>query len=118
MENSSIFVPRQDSGFMTLTLSLGKPVWEDGSATVESLVTNRKTTLPDRLISCEQNTQSTKSSKTSDPVSTSNEKDLKPYWNQPIAEISKKLWLPIKTALADLGMNLFDGFIGVRDFYV
>lgn len=34
--------------------------------------------------------------------STSNGKDLTPYWNPSVQEMSKKLWLPTKTALRDL----------------
>jgi len=49
------------------------------------------------------------SSKTLAPVSTTNAKAFKPFWNNYSKEISSALWLPIKTDLRDLGSTSFNG---------
>jgi len=39
------------------------------------------------------------------------EKDYRPFWTTQCQEISKKLWLPIKTDCVDLGLNLSNSFV-------
>src|SRR5262249_2745225 len=46
--------------------------------------------------------QPTNSSAILDRGSTSNDQDLRPYWNEQAAEWSQKLWLPITTNSATL----------------
>ena len=52
---------------------------------------NKKTISQDKSCSCEKDIQMRKSSKTSEAVSTSNEKDLKPFYNDLCKEISSRL---------------------------
>ena len=42
---------------------------------------------------------------------TTKEKVFKPFWNGQCLDNSKKLWLPIKTACVDLGLNLSNSFV-------
>ncbi len=69
-------------------------------ATAASVQQNSETTLPDKLNSCDNSTQTLKSSKTSAQDSTSNEKDCKPYWSDLCAAISSRLLLPVVTDCA------------------
>ena len=64
-------------------------------ATVESPAQNKETILNDKLPICEVSIPKQKSSETSEVVSTSNEKDLEPYWNGLCGVISSRLLLPI-----------------------
>jgi putative transposase len=52
----------------------------------------------------------TKLSQILDQVSISKEKVLKPFWTSHIKDLSKKLWLPIKTDCADLDSNSLNTF--------
>lgn len=71
---------------------------ENHTSTQECLQKNKKKTLKDKSLSSKKNTQTTRSSQTSDPELTQTEKILKPFWTEYSAEVSKKLWLPTKTA--------------------
>lgn len=59
-------------------------------------------TLKDKLNLCNNGSQIMKYIPNSDLVLTSTEKNLKPFWNSSIMEMSKNLWLPIKIDSADL----------------
>jgi putative transposase len=66
-----------------------------------SVPLSSETTCSDKLISCENDTQMPKSSKTSDRVSTSSGKDCNPYWSDLCAVISSRLLLPVETDCVD-----------------
>jgi len=66
------------------------------SATVESLLTDKKKIWKDKLSSSPINTLTTKLSRILDPVLTSKGKVLKPWWTKESKVISEKLWLPTK----------------------
>jgi putative transposase len=76
------------------------------SATVGSVALNKKMTSTNKSNSCKKNIQNQKSYQISDLESTTKEKDLTPYWNGQCKEINSKLWLPTKTALQGLDLNL------------
>lgn len=79
------------------------------SSIQESLPENKKTTSTAKSDICQTYIQNTQSSETSEVESTINEKGFKPYWNDCSKEISRKLWLPIKTDLSDLGSTSLNG---------
>ena len=56
----------------------------------------KKQTSKDKLLTWNENFLPTKLSKTSVPDLILNEKELKPFWNSRIQELSKKSWLPTK----------------------
>lgn len=93
---------------MTLIPILGRRLNALQFAIAGSPRINRKTIFAGRLNSCERNIQAQKSSKISAVESILKEKDLKPFWNERCAEISSKLWLPIKTDLQDLDSTSYD----------
>jgi len=72
--------------------------------------------LNDKLNSCEINILTQNLSKTSEVDSTlrqaqdivSNEKVLKPFWNERCRELTSLLWLPTESDLQDLGLTSFD----------
>lgn len=64
----------------------------------EFLQENKKETLKPKLPFYEKNTHTTSSFQTLVLESTKNEKVIKPFWTKFSAELSKKLWLPTKTA--------------------
>src|SRR5688572_24920413 len=68
-------------------------------STLESLVPSKKKTLNSRNNSSAPDFQPMNSSLISARVSTSNDRGLRPYWNGQVTEWSRKLWLPIVTAL-------------------
>ncbi len=80
------------------------------SVIAESVVSDRETICRDRLNTCNQNIQTTESSQILDQESTSTEKDLKPYWNSRIKELSQRLLLPIETDSVDSPLNSLNGF--------
>jgi len=71
---------------------------------------NNKMTLKDNQIISNQNTLNTSSSQTLVQESTLKELDLKGFWKESSMEEYKKLWLPTKTALADLDTLCLNGF--------
>src|SRR5437588_2000826 len=78
------------------------PPPKKGSSMLGSLVSSKKRILNGRNNSSAPDTQPTNSSAILDQGSTSNGRDLKPYWNGQVAEWSQKLWLPIVTNSAAL----------------
>jgi transposase len=74
---------------------------EEKSPTVESPHLLNVKTWKGKLNTSEVNSLTTKLYQTLDQVSTLNEKDLTPFWTSQSKEISKKLWLPIKTDSVD-----------------
>ena len=75
-----------------------------------SLVLSKKRILNGRNNSSDPDTQPTNSSAILDQGSTSNNRDLRPYWNGQVAEWSQKLWLPIVTdsaALPSTSSNIY-----------
>lgn len=75
------------------------------SVIVESLHQNKKTIYVDRLHTCEDNSQQQKSSKILDQDLISNEKELKPFWNDTCKEIASHLSLPIEIDCVDSDLN-------------
>jgi len=63
---------------------------------------NKKTILNDKLNPLEQNILIMNSSKTSEAVLITNEKDFSHWWTELSMEMSQKLWLPIETDCVDL----------------
>lgn len=78
------------------------------SATVECLQKNKKTTLKDKLHSCEVSSRKQKLSQISEAESTSKEKVFYPYWNKQCAEINSHLWLPTGIGCQGSDMNLLN----------
>jgi len=78
------------------------------SAIVESQAISNETILNDKSNSCEINTLPQNLSETSEVDSTSNEKVLKPFWNELCRELTSLLWLPTETGLRDLELTSFD----------
>src|ERR1044072_3975837 len=78
------------------------PPPKKGSSMHGSLVSSKKRILNDRNNSSDPDTQPTNSSAILDQESTSNDRDLRPYWNEQVAKWSQKLWLPIVTDSAAL----------------
>lgn len=81
-------------------------------ATAESVQPNSETTLPDKLNSCGNSTQTPKSSKTSVQESTSKGKDCKPYWSDLCAATSSRLQLPVATDCVGLDLNCSSSWPG------
>lgn len=77
--------------------------------TQESLPENNTKILKDKVNFCEKSIPPTLSSKTSVLESTSKDQDLKPYWNNSLKELSKKLWLPTKIDFPDLASTFSNG---------
>ena len=77
-------------------------------ATVECQATNKRTTLQDKSCLCENDTQTQTSSKTSGAVSTSNGKDLTPFYNDFCKEISSHLLSHTEIDSAVSGLNSFN----------
>lgn len=84
---------------------------KEESVTPEFLLNINDPILTDKLSSLNSNTPNTKSSQTSDPVSTGTGKVLKPFWTTFTDEESKKWWLPTKTGCADLDLNSWNGYV-------
>lgn len=76
---------------------------------LESQVQNNKEILKDKSKILETNSQTMKSSKMLDQVSTGKEKVLIPFWNKYTTKMSKKLWLPTKIDYVNLNLNLWSG---------
>jgi putative transposase len=74
-------------------------------------VQNSEMTLKDKLSLCEKDSLTTKLLKMSEVDSTIKEKDLLPFWNESVAMMSKKLWLPTKTDCVDLDSSLSSGLL-------
>lgn len=81
------------------TLSNTKIMNDHHTYTPESPQRNKPTTSKGRSNSSKPSSPNTKCSQTLVQESTSREKTLKPFWTKSCLEMSKKLWLPIKTDL-------------------
>lgn len=92
-----------------LTNTLGSLNSIELSAIVGSQATNRRTTCNDRLSTCRTSSPMLRLLGTSGPALVSNERDLRPFWNQQLTEISSNLWLPTKTDYVDLDSTLLNG---------
>jgi putative transposase len=68
----------------------------------------------DKSFTCKKNIQPTLLSKILVQDSTLKEKVFKPFWNQHIKDMSKKLWLPTKTDCVDLDSNLSNQFLNTQ----
>lgn len=79
------------------------------SAIVESQVPVSETISSDKLNTCSQTTQPIESSQTLGLESTSQDVALKPYWNSRVAEMSRRLWLPIETDSVASPLNSLNG---------
>ena len=79
------------------------------SSTPVSAQRSKKQTLSVKLTTSPPFTTTTQLSETLAPVSTTNAKAFKPFWNNCSKEISSALWLPIKTDLRDSGSTSFNG---------
>ena len=101
----------RDSVGTTLTPLCENPPTPTLFATAGSAVPNRETTFSDRSPICRTSTPRLKSSRTSVAASTGNEKDSCPYWNDFIAGISSRLWLPTETALPDSALSCWSGWL-------
>lgn len=77
--------------------------------TVESPAQNKKMTSKDKNLSCENNSQNVKSSKTLEVDSTLSVKGLNPFWNEQCQEINSKLWLPTGIGFADSDLTSLNG---------
>ena len=71
---------------------------------------NSKTISIDKFSSSDKNTLTTKSSKTSEVVSTTKEPVSRGFWRDYSSELSKKLWLPRKIDLQDSDLTYLNGF--------
>ncbi|PPT09092.1 Transposase IS605 OrfB [Geitlerinema sp. FC II] len=102
MQTTALFTAsemKQISGFLTLIATFNEPVLSADIrfAIAVSVRLSNETTWIDKLLICKASTRKPKSLKRSPAVSTSNEKGLKPYWNDLCVEISSRLWLPVET---------------------
>lgn len=78
---------------------------ENESATVGFPPERKRKIWKTKKASLEPSTLITKLSLIMDLVSTSKEKDLKPFWNTQSEEISKRLWLPTEIDCVDSVLN-------------
>ena len=78
--------------------------------TQELVPVTKKKILKDNVNYLEKNIQMQKPLKILGPVSIGNDQDLIPFWNKSTLEMSKQLWLPLKTDCVDLDSNLLSGY--------
>ena len=83
----------------------------DHISTQESLQENKKKILNPKFLSSEKSIPIMKSSPTLDQVSTKKEKVIKPFWTTYSMEMSKKLWLPIKTDYQGSVLNSYNKYV-------
>ncbi len=100
----------QGSAFTTLTHTKKMEASAQSSATAESAVPSKKTILLDKSNSCDSDTPTRKSSKTSALDSISKEKDCKPYWSDLCAQISSRLLLPVETDCVDSDLKFLSSW--------
>lgn len=91
-----------------LTLGVLNPSAKNlpSSATVELVLKSRKTTLQDKLSTCESNSQMQKLLKTSGAGLILKEKGLIKSWTNAYQGLQSHLLWPIETGCADLGLSL------------
>ena len=88
-------------------------------STQEFQVLNKKMISKGKQNSYKDNSHIMKSSKTSEVVSTSNEKDLSPFYKESSKKMFQDLWLPQLIDYPDLTLNSLNGFfntLGVKSF--
>ena len=90
---------------MTLNPTVGMQLYLPLSVIAESVAPSKKTILSGKLNLCESDTQTQKSSKTSEVDSTSKGKDCKPYWSDLCEVTSSRLLLPVETGCVDSGLS-------------
>jgi len=83
----------------------------------ESHLENKQMILNTKLNTSSPDFQIMKSLQTSDLELTLKEKDYKPYWTSCLKEISKNLWLPIKTDYVDLGLTYSNTCLSNMDLF-
>ena len=88
--------------------NLKKKKREREYTTQEFCQTTKRRISKDRSKTLTSNIQNTKSSKTSDLDSTTNDVASKPFWNEFTKELSKKLWLPTEIDCVDMDSNLLN----------
>ena len=77
---------------------------------MQELVQQNKSQVSQHNLNCyPKNIQNTNNCLILPPLSTFNEKDLKPYWNQQCQAFQSKLWLPHKIGLREADTNLLNG---------
>lgn len=103
-----MFERKPDSG-STMSSPLPDKALAGKSATAGSPAPNREMTLVGKSSPYEMRSLTTKSFPILEAGLTSNAKDLQPYLSQSVAEMSKKLWLPIGTDSLDLDLILSSG---------
>ena len=89
--------------------AITKKLVKTQSSTQGYPVINNPETLQDRKNILGQNIQGQSLNQTLVQDLTSRELVLEPFFNPSLKEISKKLWLPIKTDLQDLALNSLNG---------
>jgi len=98
---------------ISLDMSLRLKTWQlnkiQSMHIAESPDSTKKKTSSDKLSTCRTNSQDTLSSPTSVQESTSNDKVCKPFFDSRCLEMSRKLWLPTKTALQGLPVTYWSG---------
>lgn len=96
---------QQGSVCSTLTPSLRINFLRPRSAIAGSRPQNKKTISLDRSSTCSSSSQAQKSLKTLEAASTSNAKDLSPYWTDWHLVKSSQLWLPTRTDWRGSGLK-------------
>lgn len=84
---------------------------ENHTSTQGSLQKSKKKTLNIKSHSSKQSIQTTKSLPIFDQELTQTEKVLKPFWTEYSMEMSKRLWLPTKTACQDSVLTSYNSFV-------
>ena len=83
---------------------------------MQELVQQNKSQVLKNNLNCYlKNTQNTNSSMILPLLSTFNEKDLKPYWNQQCQELQSRLWLPHKIDLQGVDLNSSNGLLNYTE---
>lgn len=94
-------VSKRSKGQKAAIIESGSSKNEQLSDTVASLRQNKNRLLKRKRRSSQKPTQALKSSVTLDPVSISNDQDLKPYWNAACVAMQSRLWSLPETGLPD-----------------
>ena len=81
----------------------------------ELVLENKDPALTHKSVSCSKSTLTQNLSVTLPALSTLNEKDCKPFWNQRCAKTQRILWLPRKIDLPGQGLSLSNGSLSYRE---
>lgn len=113
--------PRQGKEDTTLThIQLSLDLFGQQSCTPELVPALNNQILIDKLLPLSPSTLTPKLSQKSEEVSTSKEKNFKPYWCESCRELSNVLWSRIRIGSPDLDLTTFDGSVsstGVKSWY-